>query len=55
MHTGDFLFVEKVAAAVKPGNAALVAAYDKALADVMADGTYAKISQKYLKEDIRCK
>jgi polar amino acid transport system substrate-binding protein len=55
MHTGDFLFVEKVAAAVKPGNDALLAAYNKALAEVLADGTYAAISQKYLKEDIRCK
>lgn len=52
---GDYLFVEKIAAAIKKGNAPLAAAYDKALAEVMADGTYKTISEKYLKEDIRCK
>lgn len=52
---GDYLFVEKVAAAIKKGNAPLAAAYDKALAEVMADGTYKALSEKYLQEDIRCK
>jgi polar amino acid transport system substrate-binding protein len=52
---GDFLFVEKVAAAIKKGNAPLAAAYDKALAEVMADGTYKTLSEKYFQEDIRCK
>ena len=51
---GDFVFVEKIAAAVKKGNSSLSAAYDKALAEVMADGTYQAISDKYMKEDIRC-
>jgi polar amino acid transport system substrate-binding protein len=52
---GDFVFVEKVAAAYKKGNGALGMAYDKALAQVMADGTYKAISDKYMKEDIRCR
>jgi polar amino acid transport system substrate-binding protein len=52
---GDFLFVEKVAAAIKKGNAPLAAAYDKALAELMADGTYKTLSEKYFQEDIRCK
>jgi len=54
LKTGDYLFVEKIATAVKKGNPSLVAAINKALADVMADGTYKTISEKYLKEDIRC-
>jgi polar amino acid transport system substrate-binding protein len=52
---GDFVFIEKIAAAIKKGNSQLGAAYDKALAEVMADGTYKTISEKYTKEDIRCR
>jgi polar amino acid transport system substrate-binding protein len=52
---GDFLFVEKIAAAIKKGNPTLEAAYNKALGEVLADGTYKTLSEKYLKEDIRCK
>ncbi len=55
MKMGDFLFVERIAAAIKKGNTSLAAAYDKALAEVMADGTYKAISEKYTKEDVRCK
>ena len=55
LKTGDFLFVEKIAPAVQKGNVALAAAVDKALAELMADGTYKTISEKYLKEDVRCK
>lgn len=51
---GGYLFVEKIAPAVKKDNASLVAAVNKALAEVLADGTYKTISEKYLKEDIRC-
>lgn len=51
---GGYLFVEKMAIAVKKGNTSVAAAVDKALADVMADGTYKTLSEKYLKEDIRC-
>ena len=52
---GDFLFVEKDAAAVSHGNTGLVTEVNKALATIMADGTYAAISKKYFNEDIRCK
>lgn len=52
---GNFLFVEKIASAVKKGNNGLVDAYNKALAEVMTDGTYKAISEKYMKEDVRCK
>ena len=55
LHTGDFVFVERIATAVQKGNTSLVAAIDKALADLQADGTYEKISKKYLGEDIRCR
>ncbi|MFT5588862.1 MAG: polar amino acid transport system substrate-binding protein [Bradyrhizobium sp.] len=55
LKVGDYLFVERIAAAVKKGNGPLAAAVDKALADVMADGTYKTISEKFMKEDIRCK
>ena len=51
---GDFLFVEQVATAVKKGNGELAQAVDKALADMMADGTYEKLSKKYFGEDVRC-
>jgi polar amino acid transport system substrate-binding protein len=52
---GDFVFVEKIAMAVKKGNTSLQAALDKALQEIMADGTYEKISKKYLNEDVRCR
>jgi polar amino acid transport system substrate-binding protein len=51
---GDFLFVEQVATAVRKGNKSLLAEYNKALAGMMADGTYEKLSKKYFGEDIRC-
>ena len=52
---GDFLFVERVAAAVAKNNAPLAAEFNKALAGLVSDGSYAKLSQKYFKEDVRCK
>ena len=55
LRMGDFLFVERVAAAVAKGNQSLVDAINKALAQMMADGSYAAISNKWFKEDIRCK
>jgi polar amino acid transport system substrate-binding protein len=55
LHMGDFVFVEKIAPAVQKGNASLAKAIDKALAEVMADGTYEKLSKKYFGEDIRCR
>ena len=55
LQIGGYLFIEKIAIAVKKGNAPLAAAINKALAESMADGTYKAISEKYFKEDIRCK
>jgi len=52
---GDFIFVERIAPAVAKGNTALAQAVSQALAGIMADGTYAKISQQWFKEDVRCK
>ena len=52
---GDFVFIERIAMAVKKGNTSLQAALDKALQEIMADGTYEKISKKYLNEDVRCR
>jgi polar amino acid transport system substrate-binding protein len=54
LKAGDYLFVEKIAVALKKGNPALAAAVDKALAEVLADGSYKTISEKYMQEDIRC-
>lgn len=51
---GDFLFVERIASAVALGNTTLVAQVNKALAAVVADGSHARISARWFKEDIRC-
>lgn len=53
--TGDMLFVEQIAAAVSKGNTGLADAWNKALQELIADGTIGKISQKYFQEDITCK
>ncbi|KVE32582.1 amino acid ABC transporter substrate-binding protein [Burkholderia sp. TSV86] len=37
---------------IRKGNPELLAAIDKALADIKADGTYAKISRKYFGRDV---
>jgi len=52
---GEFVFVEKIACAIKKGNTSLEQAVNKALADILADGTYEAISRKWMKEDIRCR
>jgi polar amino acid transport system substrate-binding protein len=52
---GDFIFTEKIAAAVSKGNTGLAAEIDKALAAILADGEYAAISKKWFNEDIRCR
>lgn len=55
LKAGDMVFVERIAAAVAKGNQSLAAGYNKALAEVMADGSYAALSKKYFNEDVRCK
>jgi polar amino acid transport system substrate-binding protein len=52
---GGFVFVEKIATAVKKGNTSLEQEVNKALKEIMADGTYEAISKKYLNEDVRCR
>jgi polar amino acid transport system substrate-binding protein len=52
---GDYLFVERIAAAFAKGNTSLVTAWNQALAEAMADGSYAALSKKYFGEDVRCK
>ncbi|MNU07366.1 Bacterial extracellular solute-binding protein, family 3 [compost metagenome] len=48
------LFIERIAAAVAKGNSSLAGGWNKALAEVMADGSYAALSKKYFNEDVRC-
>jgi polar amino acid transport system substrate-binding protein len=55
MVMGDFVFVERIAAAVSKGNSTLAQGYNKALGEVMADPAYAALSNKYFSEDVRCK
>jgi polar amino acid transport system substrate-binding protein len=55
LQRGDLLFTEKISFAVKKGNDSLRAALNKALAEVLADGTYTALSKKYFREDIRCR
>lgn len=52
---GELLFTERIAAATAKGNTTLAAAWNKALANTMADGSYAALSQKYFGEDVRCR
>ena len=54
LKTGGYLFVEKVATAVKKNNTSLAEDINNALSELMADGTYKTISEKYMKEEIRC-
>lgn len=55
IQAGDLLFQEKVAMAVQKGNTTLKTELNKALKAILASGEYAKISQKYFMQDIRCK
>ncbi|MEW6705318.1 MAG: ABC transporter substrate-binding protein [Pseudomonadota bacterium] len=55
MKIGDFIFIERIAPAVAKGNTSLASELGKALAAIQADGSYANISKKWFKEDIRCK
>lgn len=55
LQAGELLFTERVAAAAAKGNTGVVEAWNKALAALMADGSYARLSRKYFGEDVRCK
>ena len=52
---GEFLFVERIAPAVAKGNTTLAQAVNEAMKAIQADGTYARLSNQWFKEDIRCK
>ncbi|MDW7674004.1 MAG: transporter substrate-binding domain-containing protein [Bacillota bacterium] len=49
---GDFLYTETIAVAIRQEDAALRQAINEALAEIIADGTYADISEKYFGRDI---
>ncbi|EYB69241.1 amino acid ABC transporter periplasmic amino acid-binding protein [Deinococcus phoenicis] len=51
---GEAISRERNAGAVAKGNTALQGALNAALTRVQADGTYAKLSQKWFGQDIRC-
>ncbi|MNY32870.1 putative ABC transporter arginine-binding protein 2 precursor [compost metagenome] len=51
---GERVTIERIAAAVALGNRSLADAWSQALQQVLADGSYAQLSQKYFQEDIRC-
>ena len=53
--SGDQVFVEKVSLIMRKNNKEFMDKVNQALADLTADGTLAKISDKYFKTDITCK
>lgn len=55
LQLGELVFQERVAMAVAKGNKSVVEALNRALADLMKDGTYTQISKKWFGEDVRCK
>lgn len=52
---GEMIFEEKIAMAVSKGNTQLRDALNGALSNVLADGRYKTLSEKYFALDIRCK
>ncbi|MFC4426411.1 ABC transporter substrate-binding protein [Deinococcus navajonensis] len=54
LQLGDIVFPERIGMAMRRGNTELQQAVNKALATVMANGTYAKLSQSYFGQDVRC-
>lgn len=55
LQVGDLVFQERIAMAVAKGNTSLRNALNQALAALMQNGTYARISQKWFGEDVRCR
>lgn len=49
------IWPEPAAIAAKKGNAALVDATNTATRDILSDGTYKMLSEKWFGEDIRCR
>jgi len=54
LQIGDVIFPERIGMAVKKGNDDLRTAVNAALATLMKDGTYAKLSRAYFGQDVRC-
>lgn len=54
LQMGELLFQEQVAMAVAKGNSELVSALNQGLAEIMTDGTYAEISQKWFGSNVSC-
>lgn len=52
---GDFLFHERIGAIFRKGNDEVRKHYNDALAAVTKNGTYAQLSETFLKEDASCK
>jgi len=50
---GDLLYAEKMGIAIRKDSPQLLAAVNTALAEMLDDGTYQKISEKYFSADIR--
>lgn len=55
LQQGALLFQERIAMAVKKNNPTLLKALNDALTAAQKNGTYAKISQQYFGQDVRCK
>ncbi len=51
---GEPLFTERVSMILHKDNPELLAQLNRGLAEVMKDGTYARLSQKYFQSDIAC-
>ena len=52
---GEQIFVERVSMILRKNNQELADQLNRALAEVMKDGTYGALSQKYFKTDIACR
>ncbi|MCX7177032.1 MAG: ABC transporter substrate-binding protein [Proteobacteria bacterium] len=52
---GEQVFVERVSMILRKNNRELTDQLNRALAEVMKDGTYNTLSQKYFKADISCR
>ncbi len=53
--TGELVFVERVSMILRKNNKELADKLNQALAELMKDGTYKALSEKYFKEDISCR
>ncbi len=51
---GDLVFVERVSMILRKNNKDLAEKLNQGLAEVMKDGSYKTLSEKYFKEDVSC-